>query len=112
MMPFFCVLLFNYAGISRRGHAGPSPPEPACNLRAEGSVLLNEQVKVGIVRESTSLQQRAGLSLLGGNLVVRNLLEMLEKMEEMDQDSDRDVKNLTLLSQGTLRMSHTTVCLG
>ena len=50
---------------------------------------------------------RAGLSLLSGNLVVRNLLEMLEKMsEEADQDSDRDVKNLTLLSQGTLRMSH------
>jgi len=53
-----------------------------------------------------------GLSLLSGNLVVRNLLELLEKMEEMEQDSDRDVKNLTLLSQGTLRMSHSTVCLG
>jgi hypothetical protein len=37
---------------------------------------------------------------------------VLEKMnEEVDQDSDRDVKNLTLLSQGTLRMSHSAVCL-
>ncbi len=54
---------------------------------------------------------RSGGLLVGGNLVVRNLLEMLEKMEEMEQDSDRDVKNLTLLSQGTLRMSHQVVCL-
>lgn len=43
--------------------------------------------------------------------MVRNLLEMLEKMEEMEQDNDRDAKNLTLLSQGTLRMSHLQVCL-
>ena len=36
---------------------------------------------------------------------------MLEKMnEEMDQDSDRDIKNLTLLNQGTLRMSHLKIC--
>jgi hypothetical protein len=54
---------------------------------------------------------RAGQGPLAGNLLVRNLLEMLEKMEEMEQDSDRDVKNLTLLSQGTLRMSHLSLCL-
>lgn len=50
---------------------------------------------------------RAGMGLPTGSLVIRNLLEMLEKMsEEVEPDSDRDLKNLTLLSQGTLRMSH------
>jgi hypothetical protein len=34
-------------------------------------------------------------------------LKMLEKMnEEVDQDTDRDIKNLTILNQRTLRMSH------
>jgi hypothetical protein len=31
--------------------------------------------------------------------------------EEVDQDNDRDVKNLTLLNQGTLRMSHSKICI-
>jgi hypothetical protein len=45
--------------------------------------------------------------------VIHNLLEMLEKMnEEVDQDTDRDIKNLTLLNQGTLRMSHLKICRG
>jgi hypothetical protein len=84
---------------------------PSAGLPPQDAVLADEPVALMVFRESTSLQLRAGGSLVGGNLVVRNLLEMLEKMEEVEQDSDRDVKNLTLLIQGTLRMSHHIVCL-
>jgi len=44
--------------------------------------------------------------------VIKNLLEMIEKLnEETDPDVERDVKNVSLLNQGTLRMSHIKVCL-
>jgi hypothetical protein len=61
-------------------------------------------------RETTNLFAKT--QVLPHNLVIQNLLEMLEKMsEEVDQDNDRDVKNLTLLNQGTLRMSHSKICI-
>jgi hypothetical protein len=39
------------------------------------------------------------------------MLEMVEKLkEETDPDIERDVKTISLLSQGILRMSHSNVC--
>jgi len=36
---------------------------------------------------------------------------MIEKLkEETDPDIERDVKTISLLSQGILRMSHSTIC--
>jgi hypothetical protein len=50
--------------------------------------------------------------MLPCNLAIKNLLEMLEKMgEEAEQDSDRDLNSLSLLNQGTLRMSHLKICM-
>ena len=51
------------------------------------------------------------MSLVPSNIVVKNLLEMLEKMgEEVEKEGEKDVKNLALLNQGTLRMSHIKIC--
>jgi len=51
-------------------------------------------------------------SLLPSNIIIKNLLEIIEKLnEETEPDAERDVKNISLLNQGTLRMSHTKICL-
>ena len=39
------------------------------------------------------------------------MLEILERMkEENEQDSEKDVTSLTLVNQGTVRMSHGKIC--
>ena len=40
------------------------------------------------------------------------MLEMLEKIsEDSEQEQEKDVKNLALINQGTVRMSHIKICL-
>ena len=45
------------------------------------------------------------------NLLVRNLMEMLEKLkEEAEPEVNKNVKTVSLMNQGTLRMSHIKIC--
>ena len=50
--------------------------------------------------------------MLPSNLVIKNMIEILERMkEDSEHESEKEVCNLTLINQGTIIMSHCKVCI-